>query len=194
MRPYLYTTLLVLFASCAPFIYINDNEYRILSNEQRSELRQFGDPPVTDSSDKYLVEITVDDLVSSFSKAKYTWVHIWVPFCSGENCKPLYYYDNIMQKHQQMSWQMFMISTSYDYKNTKKQLPYFGGDIYVIKDSLYGHNHGKNLIKFETELKEKAVIDSPIRYMDMLFRGDTLIYNTDLMTNAKMDSVIAANP
>lgn len=193
MKSYLPLILFaVAFTSCAPFIFINDNEYRLLSEEQLAQVRQFGDPPPADSNDQFLVEITVNDLVASFKNAEYTWVHRWVPHCTGETCKPLYYYDKILQDNKDKGLQLFMISSTYDYKNVKKQLPYFSEDIYVIKDARYGHNHGRNVTYFLKELQLKGYIGEQPPRKEMLFKGDSLIYSTHLMTHATMDSAIKA--
>lgn len=184
--------IFLLMSSCAPFILINDNYYRGLTKEQLQEVRQFGDPPVTDSSEKFLVEITVNDLVSSLKNAPYTWVHTWVPYCKGEHCMPLSYYDNILQKHKDKGVQLFLISSTYSYKSVKKQVPYFSQDVYVIQDERYGHSHGNNLTYFREELRYKTKIPQKTLYSDLLFKGDSLIYTTNLMTTAKMDSVIRA--
>lgn len=184
--------ILLLMSSCAPFILINDNYYRGLTKEQLQEVRTFGDPPVTDSSKKFLVEITVNDLVSSFKNAPYTWVHTWVPYCKGEHCMPLSYYDNILQQHKGDGVQLFLISSTYSYKSVKQQVPYFSGDVYVIQDERYGHSHGNNLNYFREELRYKSKIPQKTLYSDLLFKDDSLIYTTNHMTNAKMDSVIRA--
>lgn len=184
--------ILLLMSSCAPFILINDNYYRGLTKEQLQEVRKFGDPPVKDSSEKFLVEITVNDLVSSLDNATYTWVHSWVPYCKGEHCMPLGYYDNILQQHKHRGVQLFLISSTYSYNSVKKQVPYFSQDVYVIQDERYGHNHGNNLTYFREELRYKTKIPQKILYSDLLFKGDSLIYTTNMMTNAKMDSVIRA--
>lgn len=189
MNRYLLLVLL-LMSSCAPFILINDNYYRALTDEQFAELRQYGDTGVVDSASKYLVEITVDDIVQAMKQAKYTWLHQWVPYCPGETCMPLYYYDNILQQYKDLGVQLLMVSSSYTYNSVKKQVPYYGGEVYVLKDEIYGHNHGKNVRKFETELRAKTRTGVGILHKDMLYKGDSLIYTTNLMTAAKMDSVI----
>lgn len=184
--------ILLLMSSCAPFILINDNYYRGLTKEQLQEVRKFGDPAVTDSVKKFLVEITVNDLVSSLDNATYTWVHLWVPYCKGEHCMPLGYYDNILQQYKDKGVQLFLISSTYSYNSVKKQVPYFSQDVYVIQDERYGHNHGRNVTYFREELRYKTKIRQKLLYSDLLFKGDSLIYTTNLMTIAKMDSVIRA--
>ncbi|MCB9044962.1 MAG: hypothetical protein H6550_02360 [Chitinophagales bacterium] len=185
----------VCLSSCFNFyIAINDTDYYYLKDEQRAELRQFGDPYIPDSNGHYLVEITAKDVCASILEHTYTWLHHWVPYCSGENCKPLFYYNNIIKTQEQKEdIQMFLISNSYEYKTVKKQVKNFDRDVYVLKNDRYGHKVGKNSKAFAKEMHDAGYFDVPTFWSDMIFKGDSLIYKGNLISNAIVDSVIAAN-
>ena len=184
-------TLLLFAGSC---ITISINGYRFLTEEQRSEIRQFGAAPKDDSLGKYLAEITAKDLYTSFDREQYTWVHVWVPYCKSENGKPLFYYDNILETHKNKGLQLFLISNVYNYKPVKQQIQDYGPDVYVIKHDSYGKRTGKNLKAFGWEMMEAGYIDTRRFGGNMIFKGDSLVYQGYKISNAIMDSVIAANP
>lgn len=185
----------MLLASCAPLILINDNDYRSLSESQLAQVRPFGTPMPADSNKKFVVEITARDLIASFDDAEYTWVQRWVPHCKGPQCKPLYYYDKILQDNKDKGLQHYLISSTYDYWDIKKQMPYYSGDIYALKDARYGHNHGKNIRNFLQELIDSGYITETDRGSNMIFKGDSLIYcdYSSMISSDVVDSVISAN-
>lgn len=185
--------ILFLHSSCAPLVYINDDGYRNLTDEQFKNIRQFNDPPPTDEADKYIVEMTTDDLVKSFDKANYTWVYQWVPYCGANECRPLFYYDRILDGCKDKGMQLFIISNVYTYSSVKKRADQYSGDIYVLRDEDYGHKTGKRRNKFAEELIAGGHIQSREDFYDhMIFRGDSLIYScsNSKMSSATMDSVL----
>lgn len=178
----------LLFASCAPFIMINDTSYRKLTSKQLKELRQFGD---ADTGKHYLIEITHADLQRSLPNAKYTCVYYWLPYCKSDNCKPLDYYNGILREHEADGLQLFIVSPVYNYKTVKEQLQHYDGDVFVLKNDIYGNRTFRNWEMFNKNL----VPGMPKEYWRsrLIFKNDSLIY-AGAITNQIVDSVLLANP
>ncbi len=189
MNRYIPLVVCLLFTGCAPFIMINDTDYRSLKKKQLNELRQFGEADTT--GNKYLVEITHADVQKSLQKAKYTCVYYWLPYCKSTSCKPLSYYDRIEQEHAQDGLQMFIISPVYNYKNVKAQLAHYDKDVYVIKNDIYGNRTFRNWEMFNKHLVPG--MPKEYRRKRLIFRNDSLIY-AGAITTETVDSVLRANP
>ena len=177
-------TLLALLTSC---ITINENGYRLLTKKEKSNLVQFSFIS-TNSNKNSLIEITGKDVTNAFSKVKYTWVHVWIPYCKAKTCRPLYYYDNILA-NSKTDMQLLTISQIYD---TKQPTEDYNKNIYVIKDSVYGHGMRKSRTAFTNEITHDKTIAIQMP-SHMIFKGNKLIYYSDDMTQHTMDSVIAIN-
>jgi|GEM_PF-6901239 len=183
------------FSSCWNlYVCVNDTTYLYLTDEQKAEIRQFSDPPLPDTVERYVTEITAKDLYTSFGNNKYTWTYLWVPGCGSENCKPLFYYDNIIKTQEHKGLQLFLISNTYSYKSVKKRMAGFSGTVYVLKFARYGHKTGKNSRLFGQEMMNAGYLKDAYFGGHMVYKGDSLIYNGSAMSNAIMDSVLAANP
>lgn len=182
--------ILVMFSSCIT-IRINQNDYKDLTAKQLSEVKQFSDD--YDASEKgFVTEITAKDIYPSFKENEYTWVHFWVPYCKSDNCKPLWFYDNISTKQKSNGVKLFLTSITYDYRIIKSQITKFSDRVYVLKDSVYGHKVGKNQTRFIEEIVADGYMNEPTRHSDLIFKGDSLVFYGNMITSAKIDSVIKA--
>ena len=177
-------TLFTFLTSC---ITINENGYRLLTKKEKSNLVQFSSVGAN-SNKNSLIEITGKDVNNTFSNAKYTWIHVWIPFCKAKTCRPLYYYDNILANNKS-DMQLFTVSQIY---NTKQPIAGYDKNIYVIKDSVYGHGMRKSRTAFTNEITHDKTIAIQMP-SHMIFKGNKLIYYSNDITQHIMDSVTAVN-
>ncbi len=195
MNRLLYIILFItLLASCTPFriyVRINQNGYPALTEQQRVEIRQFANNRQNDTG-KYLVEITAKDVYPVLKKNQYTWLHFWTPFCKGENCKPLWYYDKIALNAKSKGLQSMLISNSYSYRSVKSQVKSYSDDVYVIKNAVYGSTIGKNHKAFINDFVEDGYISKPNLFSNLIFKGDSLVYYGSNISTAIVDSVVNA--
>lgn len=186
--------LLIVLSSCTPVcikLYINQNGYPALTEQQRSEIRQFSDDRQNDTS-KFLVEITAKDVYPILKKSEYTWLHFWTPYCRGDNCKPVWFYDKIAQNAKSKGLYSLLISTSYSYRSAKSQVKNYSDDVYVIKNSVYGSTIGKNRTYFIDQFVEDGYLPEQILHSNLIFKKDSLVYFGGSISTAIVDSVIAA--
>lgn len=189
--------LTAFFSSCIS-MKINDNSYRSLTQDELGALKQFSiteTDAVRAQKDHFsLVEITGPDISKCLQKYPYTLVYLWKPYCKGENCKPLFYYERIDRRFRAKSVKLLMVSETYEYRlikgNTERST--FDRDLYVIKDLEYGHNHSqaeKKIIKEITRPEDRK--KGAGRYL--VFKKDNLIYRGSEISERIMDSILSKN-
>lgn len=171
-----------LLLSCGrSFRGLNDG-YRVLNKQEQRQIRQF-DPAMglDDTGDtlKSLYEITASQLQTYMSDpAAMNYVVVWVPFCTGPNCKPLSYYQNLRKKLQAQHINLFIVSDQYDMPEINRQRSQFqyDGKLYVMSHAAYGRqNRGRQVKQFLAELLVRPSVPDSLAYQSFyLFKGKTL--------------------
>lgn len=181
-------SLLLCLSAC---ISINSNGYRQLSIDQRKYIGPYNGGLKTPGT--VLTEIEAGDIKQAFAEHQYIWVYMWVPYCKGDACKPLNYYDRIAALQRQQDVSLFIVSQIYDLKPVSKAIPdSFPHTVYVIKDSVYGHNMYKGRAAFTRALVPDATIASSTP-AHMVFKGNKLVYWAADISQTVLDSVVRVN-
>lgn len=164
-----------------------------MTTAQKSQIKQHPHNYDSSSKDNYCVEITAKDVTNAFEQQKYTWIYFWVPYCKDTVCKPLFYYDLIINKFRKKSAELYLISQIYDFNVLKQQSSNFSNNIYTLKDDYYGHNMYRSRRLFTNELLDGNPI-SKFTPSHLVFKNDSLIYYGVHISSQIMDSVLNANP
>ncbi len=190
--------ILTLLTGCG-MILINENEYRNLTDADSSVLRPFNleivSQYVDNSSNLVLYEINTNDFGKLLRKQKYTWIHLWRPFCPSEVCQNINYYLNAANKLKHLDLEFLLVSESYDIYSIKNCLrnSFYNRPIYVLQDSYYGHKIRPTRLKFYREIVARPPLKTRIGFEDYLFEDTTLIFAGNGLDTGGIDSLIIEN-
>jgi hypothetical protein len=133
-----------------------------------------------DDSLNYVYEITAPQIRQLMDdKDSYTYIDIWVPWCTTSNCKPLSYYQKLRTDLRKQRVQVLLVSDQYVISTIQKLRQRFDytGKIFVIDHARYGgQNRGKEVRSFAEDLTNiKPAPDSLAFANYFLFKGDSLV-------------------
>jgi hypothetical protein len=190
--------LILLFTSCG-IIMINENEYRSLKDSDKNQIRSFDInlvPKKVDNTEQlYLYEINTNDIQNCVKMQKYTWIHLWRPFCQSEYCQNINYFLTIENNLKQYELEFMLISESYDFNSIENAVKnsFYDKPIFVLQDLYYGHKIRPNRLKFYNELKTEYSPKTRIGFDDYLFKDTILIFAGEDLNKHKIDSLMIKN-
>jgi hypothetical protein len=187
--------LILILPGCG-IILINENNYRNLKDADKSIIKPF-DPEivsvkVNNNQQLFIYEINTDDILNCANKHKFTWVHLWRPFCPHESCQNINYYLNIEKDFKTYDLELLLVSESYDLKlieNIVRKSDY-DKPIFVLQDSCYGHKIRPNRLKFFRDFNTDITTEPRYGFDDYLLKDTVLIYAGEGLDNHKIDSLI----
>ena len=145
--------LTVLLAGCS----INGltSGYNRLSKKEKSEICVY---PANKQTDCHFVSLNGAQLRTEIARQeKDALVYIWVPFCHGKNCLPLYQYFSYATKNK---LSLYIVADSYDLKKIREQV---GPETTIyFMDAMHYQSNFRNTYrkKFVMELLGKHTKDS----------------------------------
>ncbi len=108
---------LLLFSNCG-VIMINENNYRSLTVSEKSNIKSYRDNLLYGNStveqNNYLYEINTNNIKTHLKKTKYTWIYLWRPFCSTDNCQNINYFSVLEDEYKNKGLRLLLISETYD--------------------------------------------------------------------------------
>ncbi len=187
--------LFLLLPSC--IVMINENDYRGLNENQKKKIKQFdvnllyGNNTYNDTL--YLYELNPDDINIVTRNFRYTFVHLWRPFCTAESCQNVSFYQYLQNKYHNTGLKVLLVSETYDLediykvvKNSDYRLP-----VFVLQDKYFGHKLRRNRIKLLEELNKTGMPETKTGFDDFFFKDTTLIYFGSNFTEKTIDSLIS---
>ncbi len=198
MKNIIILIVMLLLTNCG-IIIINENNYRSLTDSDKNLLRPFDieivSQKVNNTEQLYLYEINTNDIKNCVRIQKYTWVHLWRPFCPSESCQNINYYLNIENKLKNYNLQLLLISESYDLNSIEHIVKnsFYDKPIYVLQDLYFGHKIKLNRMKFYNELKTDSSPKTRIGFDDYLFKDSVLIFVGEGLNKHIIDSLITKN-
>lgn len=197
MRGIILFVLIFIVSSCG-IIMINENGYRNLNEHQKFVIKPFNEDLIFNytpvSFQSFIYEINTSDIKSVLSNQKYTWIHLWRPFCKGETCKNLSFYSNLENKFMNNDFKLLFISETYDLNIIKNKVKenYFKKPVFVLQDSYFGHKSTKIREKLSEELNNSINIkNQKYGFDDFLFKDTLLIYAGRNINKHIIDSLIS---
>ena len=190
--------IILLLSSCG-IIMINKNNYRSLTESDKNRVRPFYieivSQKVNNQEKLFLYEINTNDIKKYVRNQKYTWIHLWRPFCPNESCQNINYYLNIENSLKNCDLQLLLISESYDFISIQNIVnnSFYDNPIYVLQDLYYGHKIRSNRMKFYSELMTEHSPKTRIGFDDYLFKDTVLIFIGDGLNEHIIDSLIMNN-
>lgn len=186
---------LFLFSSCGVII-INENNYRSLKVSEKRNIKPYKDNILYSNlaieQDNYIYEINTNDIKTYLKKQKYTWIHLWRPFCSTDYCQNINYFSVLEDKYKKKELRLLLISETYDINiinNIVKENKY-NKQIYVLQDAYYGHKIMKTRKKFIKEINNNNLKMSKYGFDNYFFKDTILIYSGNIINKEIIDSLI----
>jgi hypothetical protein len=184
--------LTVFIQACV--IMIDENNFRGLTSTEAKYIKPLEDYSnktlVENKKDLFLYEVSASELKLMIKNNKYSWIHLWRPYCTSQKCQNINYYTNIADKYKDLNF--ILVSESYDFQTIKKILiannyTYY---IYVLKDSIYGHKIIPAKKLFTDEITAGSNIKSNFLNDDFIFKDSNLIFATKELTEKICDSLL----
>jgi hypothetical protein len=192
--------ILVCYSLSSCEISINENEYRFLTKTEKSHFKPFANSikfNTNQSSDSiFIYEITPNDVKEITQQHKFTFVHLWVPYCRGLACQNvLANLSAINNKVSQDDLSILLISNTYSYNDIKNALEKskFALPIYVLSNSYLGEKTGKAKKIFAREIDNNKLVPKNKFFEDYFFKNTTLIKACWNLTAYQIDSIISEN-
>lgn len=198
MKNIIILIIILLVTSCG-IIMINENNHRSLSDSDKSQIRPFDinivSQKVKNTEQLYIYEINTNDIKNYVRTQKYTWLHLWRPFCPNESCQNINYYLNIENNLKHYDLEFLLISESYDFNSIENAVKnsFYDKPIFVLQDLYYGHKIRPNRMKLYDELKTDSSPKTRIGLDDYLFKDSLLIFVGEGLNKHKIDSLIIKN-
>ncbi len=137
-----FTIILILLIYACGIIRINENGYRDLTKSEKKLILPFnGKDEIDNNGSKFIYEINISDIKSILKKNKFTWIHLWRPYCSSDYCQNINYFSDLEDKFINKDFHLLLISETYDISIIKDivKKTRFIKPIYVLQDAYYGH-------------------------------------------------------
>lgn len=182
--------IIFLCYSCG-IIQINENNYDKLTEKDKKKIKTFNESLSNEigSTSFAIYEINTTEIKNQLKKNNFTWVHLWAPYCKGDECKRLSYYTELKKKYSNFNLKIYVTSIFYDVTlineivlNNKYEEP-----IYVLQNSYFGKNMSKAQKKLNQELtntQEKKW------FSEYLFKDTILLYKGYDINGPLLDSLI----
>jgi len=198
MKKIVRLSIILLLTSCG-IIMINENDYRSLTDSNKNLIRPFDIELLSEKANNneqlFLYEINTNDIKNCIRKQKYTWVHLWRPFCPTESCQNINYYLNVENELKHYDFEFLLISETYDFNSIENAVKnsFYDKPIFVLQDLYYGHKIKPNRLKFYNEFKNEYSPKTRIGFDDYLFKDSVLIFVGDGLNEHRIDSLITKN-
>lgn len=186
MRILLILLTIIALDSC---ISVNTNGYERLSANDLKHFKPYASEIAgftkNDPADPVIYEINSIDLKKELKKNKYTWIHLWRPYCTAEACENINYPMNTAAKN---NIGYYLVATSYDLKAIKESIErtQYAKPVCILQNSYYkkaGSFNGKtkSLSQLSKEINNNPKLNS--KYIDEYFFKDTLLIYTGSPVN-----------
>lgn len=189
----LFIVSLLFLAACGS---IGENYFRLLNESQLKSIKPF-DPAiisstVNNSAQLYIYEINSENVREVISNNRYTWVHIWPPYCHADACENINYFQRVSDHLKDKGVEFLLVSNSYWFPDIKKKLANseYNKPIFVLQDSYYGHKMDKARMQLYNEFRNSQTPEVKYGYTDFFFRDTTLIFGGTGLTREMVDSLI----
>jgi hypothetical protein len=177
-------------------ILINENNYRALKETDKKSIKPY-DFNATQynrikNEELYVYEIDSKDIKENLKQSKFTWIHLWRPFCQAPTCQNINVYSEIEKDYKNKGLSLLFISESYDIQSIKKIVTNIGfqKNIFVLQDAYYGHKSRKNRVKLFHDLNNNQFKATKYGVDDFLFKDTLLIYAGHQLNKKVIDSVL----
>lgn len=177
---------------------IGSNMYKTCTKEQLTHFKpaeassQFSG---NDTLNLSIYELNSKEIKKRLVGQKYTWIHMWRPYCKADYCENINYPKNVSSKR---NIQFFLLSQVYDLVNIRKSLArtVYDQPVYVIQNSSYKMGtkmNGKN--KAATQMRKELNNNPKLTLSkwgdDLFFKDTVLIYASEAALDAnKIDSLL----
>lgn len=193
----IFTGITFLFlSSCV--MDLGTNMYKTCTKEQLTHFKpaeassQFSG---NDTLNLSIYELNSTEIKKRLIGQKYTWIHMWRPYCKADYCENINYPKNASAKR---NIQFFLLSQVYDLVNIRKSLArtIYDQPVYVIQNSFYKmgtKTNGKN--KAATQMRKELNNNPKLTLSkwgdDLFFKDTLLIYAGEAALDAnKVDSLM----
>ncbi len=187
-----------IFTSCG-VILINENNYRSLTVSEKRKIKPYKDFLLYSNSateqNNYLYEINTNNIKTHLKKQKYTWIHLWRPFCSADYCQNIDYFSVLEDKFKNKGLRLLLISETYDIGaiTTILEENKFKKQVYILQDAYYGHKIMKNRKQFIQEINNNNLKISKYGFDNYFFKDTLLIYSANVINKQIIDSLITVS-
>ena len=177
-------------------IMINENSFRALKYSDKDYFQPFNidmvNKKVNNKDSLVVYEINSKNIKESASKNKYTWVHLWRPYCPSDFCQNINYFSDIADKKQGLS--LLLISETYSVETIRSCVVKsdYNRSIFVLQDSYYGHKTRENRLKLYNDFKIDSLVSTKGNFDDYLFKDTVLIFAGNLLNEHIIDSLMIA--
>jgi len=175
---------------------INENGFRALKYSDKDYFQPFNidmvNKKVNNKDSLVVYEINSKNIRESVSKNKYTWVHLWRPYCLSDFCQNINYFSDIADKKQGLS--LLLISETYSVETIRSCVVKsdYNRSIFVLQDSYYGHKTRENRLKLYNDFKIDSLVSTKCGFDDYLFKDTVLIFAGNLLNEHIIDSLMMA--
>ncbi|MGM0478279.1 MAG: hypothetical protein ACQERC_03570 [Bacteroidota bacterium] len=189
--------LAFLFQNCIA-INIGQNGYSSLSESEKEQVLPFEQArfqePGNHKENCNVFEINTANIKPLLEEQEYTWIHIWLPYCSNESCTNIAQYENIEKRNQSHGLKLILASLTYDLENINKYVraANFSNPVFVLQSSYYGTKLKDIRQKFHSEIHPEYAETGDVYYSDYLFAGDRLVYMGDEMNDSIVEHYSSA--
>lgn len=200
--PYIKNLLLSIILSqlcgCG-MILINENSYRALKEADKKSIKPYEYKATqlsrTNVDDMVVYEINSRDVKEYLKQSRYTWIHLWRPFCRAEICQNINVFSELEKEYKNVGLNLLFISETYDIASIKKviQNTGFKKNIFVLQDAYYGHKTRKNKVALLKEFNHGKFEETKYGVDDLLFKDTSLIFAGYHLSKKEIDSVIAVS-
>ncbi len=193
---YLLSLLVLLFIEGCGIILINENDYRSVSDLEKSLIRPFNQAIVTakvnNGDSLFVYEFNNGNIKTVTRKFNYTWIHLWRPFCHADACQNIKYFADLADTYSSKGLVLLLVSETYDFNEIKNVMNHsvYNKPVFVLQSDYYGYKIRKNRIKFISELNPDLIASKQIWLDDFLFKDTTLIFAGNKLDKIKIDSLL----
>lgn len=188
--------LFPLSSSCG-IILINENNYRALKERDKKSIKpydyNFSQTLRKEEEEVVVYEINSADIKEYLKHSKYTWIHLWRPFCKAEICQNINAFAELEKEYQHIGLHLLFVSETYDMASIQKvvQNTGFKKNIFVLQDAYYGHKTRKNKVALLKEFNHGKFEATKYGVDDLLFKDTNLIFAEYHLSKKQIDSLIA---
>ena len=187
--------VLTLLTSCV--IAINENNYRLLTDESKKHIRPFTMDLLNQNQNYkdsiFIYEISSRDIKQIIKEHKYTWIHFWAPWCSNKSCiNVVGIMDEIKEMEKGKDFVELLVAREYDLDGIKSRLKNsdFTQPVFILSDSIYGHKQVKGMRLFASEIDNNSLLKKKDFFSEYLFCDTLLKVAAWNLTPQQIDSVV----
>ncbi|MFK7970435.1 MAG: hypothetical protein AB8F95_08715, partial [Bacteroidia bacterium] len=143
--------------------------------------------PVDHSENLYVYEITSRDIETITKKHAYTWVHTWLPTCSGDYCQNISYLEHFADQYKDKDMALVLISEEYSLKEIKQiaSTSRYSHPIGIMKSGYFGYKVKKASQKLYHDLTKteptQESLNEAIITDEYFFKNGELVFKASDM-------------